>query len=231
MKKISCIIPAYNEEKGIGGVLAIVAPLVGKELFEVIVIDDGSRDKTKEIVKTFPQIKLIEHEINKGKSRSVADGIRRSEGDYIFMLDADLKFLNEKNVVDLISPIENEVAQVCLGFIKNSWPLFPFKQIDYLCGVRMLPKDNLMKKIDKMELLKSYGLEIFINRMIIRDKLSLKIVHWPNVENVFSQQKVGWQEGMKNVIKIWSNVIGESYFFGMYYQNIKMLKLIVKESK
>ena len=130
MKKISCIIPAYNEENGIENVLNVAAPLIGKYLSEVIVVDDGSSDNTKQIVKKFPTVHFIEHEINKGKSRSVADGIKASKGDYILLLDADLKFLNEKNIIDLIDPIENEVSSVSISYRKNSWPLFPFKKID-----------------------------------------------------------------------------------------------------
>ncbi|MBU0611947.1 glycosyltransferase family 2 protein, partial [Patescibacteria group bacterium] len=169
MKKISCIIPAYNEEKGIGNVLSVVVPLVGKYLYEVIVVDDGSSDNTKQIVKKFTQTKLIEHTTNEGKSKSVADGIKIAGGDYIFMLDADLKFLNEKNIIDLIDPIEKNIAQVSMDYRKNSWPLFPFKGIDYLSGERIMPKYYLSEKINKMSLLPSYGLEVFLNRIIIKN--------------------------------------------------------------
>lgn len=229
MKKISCIIPAYNEEARIEGVLSVIQPLIGKHIYEVIVVDDGSYDDTKQVVKNFPQINLIIHEVNKGKNRTVADGIRASKGDYIFLLDADLKSLREQNIIDLVNPIEKDLAKVTISFRKNGWPLFPFKKIDYLSGERILPKFYLMEKINEMESLPSYSLEVFINRIIIKNKLSLKIVHWPEVENVFNQDKMGWKKGVKFIVtKIWWRVICETYFFGMYYQNIKMAKLLVK---
>ena len=56
MKKISCIIPAHNEEEGIGNVLSVVTPLLGKYLHEIIVVDDGSKDDTNNIVKKFHSI-------------------------------------------------------------------------------------------------------------------------------------------------------------------------------
>ena len=223
MKKISCIIPAYNEEKEIGKILSVVIPLIGQHLHEVIVVDDGSKDNTKKIAKEFSQINFIEHTENKGKSATVADGIKASTGDYIFLLDADLQSLDAQNIIDLINPIENDVSSVSISFRKNSWPLFPFKTIDYLSGERILPKTFLMEKIEKMSMLPSYGLEVFINRIIIKNKLTIKIVQWPNVENNLKQNS------LKKVIKIWWNILCTISIFEMYSQNIKMLKLIKRD--
>lgn len=228
MKKISCIIPAYNEEKGIGLTIESVIPLIGKELLEVIVIDDASKDKTKEIIKNFPSVRLIEHETNKGKSRSVVDGIKASQGDYVLLLDADLKFLDTKNILDLIEPVENDKAEVSISYIKNAWPLFPFKTIDYLSGQRVISKQTLMPTIEDMAKLNSYGLEVFINRIIINKHMSISIVQWPNVENDFNQYKHGWFEGIKIIFKVWMNVISTVGVIEMYTQNIKMLRLLVK---
>lgn len=228
MKKISCIIPAYNEEKGIINVLPIVIPLLGKYLYEIIVVDDGSKDNTKKIVESFPKVKLIVHGTNKGKSRAVSDGIKASKGDYIFLLDADLKFLNKSNIIDLITPIENNTADVSISYRKNSWPLFPFKRIDYLSGERIIPKSYLFEKINQMSLLPSYGLEVFINKIIIKKKLAISVVQWPNVENNFSQNKRGWLKGISTIIKVWWNILCTISIFEMFNQNIKLSNLIVK---
>ena len=85
-----------------------------------------------------------------------------------------------------------------------------------------------MQKIDKMELLPSYGLEVFINRIIINNKLRIKVVHWENVENDFSQNKRGWWKGMRITLGVWWNVLCTVSIFEMYLQNIKMEKLLVK---
>jgi hypothetical protein len=142
------------------------------------------------------------------------------------LLDADLKFLSEKDIIDLIDPVENNTSQVSISYRKNSWPLFPFKKVDYLSGERILPKSYLMEKIEQMSLLPSYGLEVFINRIIIKNKLSLKVVHWVNVENNFSQDKRGWFEGIITIIRVWFNVLCTVSIFEMYYQNIKLEKLM-----
>lgn len=227
MKKISCIIPAYNEAKSITQVLAVVAPLVGEYLHEVIVVDDASLDETKKIVQGFSSVRLVEHFVNEGKSKSVADGIGVAEGDHIFLLDADLLFLNTQNVLDLIQPIEEGIADVTMSYRKNAWPLFPFKKIDYLTGERILPKEQITPSLHQMSQLSSYGLEVFLNRIIIREHLRIAIVQWSNVENDLSQQKRGWWKGVRAIVKIWSDVLSTISIFEMYSQNIRMQKQLI----
>lgn len=226
MKKISCIIPAYNEEKNIKNVLSVVVPLIGKALCEVIVVNDSSKDNTKGILGNFSKIRIIENSSNQGKSRSVANGIEASIGEYILMLDADLKFLNKKNIVDLIKPIRNNTSKMSIAFIKNSWPLFPFKKIDYLCGQRILPKNLLMENICEIKSLPNYGLEVFINKIVIEKSLDIEVVNWSNVEGELDKAKSGWWKGVKKIVKVWSNVISTISIFEMYWQNMRMIQLL-----
>ena len=229
MKRISCIIPAYNEEEDIGDVLSVIVPLIGIHFHEVIVVDDGSRDRTKEIVQKFPGVVFLQNEVNLGKSKTIAKGIRAAAGDYVFFIDADLRFLNEKNIADVLEPINKDLSDVSITFLKNSWPLFPFKKIDYLSGARALLRSHLMAEIEAMEKLQSYGLEVFINRIIIKRKLSITVVHWSNVESNFSHKKRGFLKGTRAMIKVWSDVSSTISLFEMYRQNIQMLRLLNKE--
>jgi glycosyltransferase involved in cell wall biosynthesis len=228
--KISCIIPAYNEEKGINKVLSTIVPLIGKVIHEVIVIDDGSQDRTREIIKKFTTVNLIEKNVNEGKSAAVADGINISKGDYFFLMDADLQDLNEKNIRDLISPIENGVSDVAISYRKNAWPLpfSPFKEIDCLSGERILPKTIVITSLKEMEQLPSFGLEIFLNKKIILNHMRISIVQWPNVENVFPQNKRGWFRGIEQMLKMWLDMLSTASIIEMYSQNIKMKKLLVQ---
>ena len=78
---ISVVIPTYNEEKDIGLCLSSLKEQSYKNL-EVIVVDDGSTDKTREIVKKFKKIKLIEGE-HKGPGFSRNIGARHAKGDIL----------------------------------------------------------------------------------------------------------------------------------------------------
>jgi len=84
----SVIIPAYNEETAIGDLLNRMTELGITEKYEVIVIDDGSTDRTCEIVSRFP-VRLIRHETNKGYGASLKTGIRHASGQKVMTLDSD----------------------------------------------------------------------------------------------------------------------------------------------
>jgi len=95
MKRLSIVIPAYNEERFIGTLLdrirAVDLSPLGFEK-EIIVVDDCSKDDTVEIVKRFPDVVLCRHERNGGKGRAVRTGIELATGDYLMIQDADLEY-------------------------------------------------------------------------------------------------------------------------------------------
>lgn len=89
MSKISVVIPAYNEESSIKNLLKEIDRIVSNKAWEVIVVDDGSSDKTSEIVQQYKFVKLVRHPYNKGYGASLKTGINNSIGEKIILLDAD----------------------------------------------------------------------------------------------------------------------------------------------
>ncbi len=92
---LSVVVPAYNEEDCIGGTLGKIREFLGGKPFdfEIIVVDDGSCDRTAEIVENLGkqecEIKLIKNDKNMGKGFSVRKGVMSAEGDYVLFMDAD----------------------------------------------------------------------------------------------------------------------------------------------
>ncbi len=88
---LSVVIPSYNEgnslEKTIESILGTLSPLDIK--FEIVVVDDGSTDNTKQIVQKFSQCVLVSHPINLGYGRSIKDGINAATYETILITDAD----------------------------------------------------------------------------------------------------------------------------------------------
>jgi len=99
MTTLSIVIPAYNEEKGIAEIVHRVLAVQGDlakahvELSELLVVDDGSRDRTAEITQEIsaedPCVKLVRHAKNKGYGAALKTGFSRAQGDLIGFLDAD----------------------------------------------------------------------------------------------------------------------------------------------
>ncbi len=126
--KLSIIIPTYNEEKTISELLTIVknVDLKAKKVEkEILVINDGSKDNTSSIVKKFKDVRLIEHDKNKGKGAAIRTGIKEATGDIIIIQDADLEY-DPNEYLKLIQPIIDGKTKVVYGsrFLNKKFKLF-----------------------------------------------------------------------------------------------------------
>ena len=121
--KLSIIIPVFNEEKTISKiidrVIAVKIPGIEKE---IIVVDDGSSDKTS---KNIPKdkVKFIQHEKNMGKGAAVKTGIENATGEYIIIQDADLEY-DPRQIPGLLGPILEKRAEVVYGTRLKRLPHF-----------------------------------------------------------------------------------------------------------
>ena len=117
MTKVSIIIPAYNEAATIIELLQKVSSqtVQGFEL-ETIVVDDGSRDQTVELLRKHPDLYtiLVERNTNGGKGAAVIDGLNKATGEYILFQDADLEY-DPGDYAGLLAPISRFDADVVMG--------------------------------------------------------------------------------------------------------------------
>lgn len=115
--RVSVIIPAYNEQATILQLLGEVrAQAVEDVSFEIIVIDDGSKDQTRALLRANPALYdiLIEQPRNQGKGAAVLAGLKQASGDYILFQDADLEY-SPSHYSDLIYPIRKFDADIVMG--------------------------------------------------------------------------------------------------------------------
>ena len=96
MTTLTVVIPAYNEERGIAEIIqrtlgaSMDLPSAGVDGgMELLIVDDGSKDRTAEIAAGFSSVRLIQHEKNRGYGAALKTGFSRAMGDLIGFLDAD----------------------------------------------------------------------------------------------------------------------------------------------
>ncbi|MBR5996602.1 MAG: glycosyltransferase family 2 protein [Bacilli bacterium] len=90
--KLSIVVPCYNESKDIAKNSETIRNYLDtiKQDYELILVNDGSKDNTKEIIESIPGVKALSYEPNRGKGGAVKYGIENATGDYVLFMDADL---------------------------------------------------------------------------------------------------------------------------------------------
>ena len=199
---ISIVIPAYNEKKCIGNTLEkIESYFKRKNLnFEIIVVDDGSKDNTEKVVRKFmkiyPEIRLIKHSKNKGKGGAVKTGVLASKGDLILFSDADLstpieEFEKLKKAIDQgydiaigsrgVKGAKVEVKQnlirrligIAGSYLIRSIVTNKFK--DTQCGFKMFKKDCGKKLFENLKI-NGFAFDIEILYKAIKKNYNVKEV-------------------------------------------------------
>ncbi len=160
---ISVLIPAYNEAESLPELLQKIDHVIGKMKmeYEVVVVDDGSRDGTLEVLKNlkarYPTLRVISFRKNYGKSAALSEGFRAVKGDYIITMDADLQDDPEeipalidkmiKEDLDLVSgwkkkrhdPISKTIPSKFFNFVTSR--LTGIQLHDFNCGLKAYRRD------------------------------------------------------------------------------------------
>ncbi|MFH1172022.1 MAG: glycosyltransferase family 2 protein, partial [Nanoarchaeota archaeon] len=108
MTMISVVIPAYNEEQAIEEVMNRLKKTMDstKQKYEIIVVNDGSKDKTAEILENISFVHKLNHPHNKGYGAALKTGIKNAKGDWIMITDADGTY-PESAIPDLLPHLEH----------------------------------------------------------------------------------------------------------------------------
>ncbi len=166
MIKLSIVIPVYNEYRAIDSVCTNIKQILHniKAKYEIIIVDDGSNNKTKEILKSLKSnkgIKIIEHPYNIGYGAALKTGINSAQYETILMLDGDgtypiesipklLQYADKYHIVTgarvgkgVKIPLLRKPAKWILNKLANF--MVGKRLPDINCGMRIIKKSNVMK--------------------------------------------------------------------------------------
>lgn len=224
MKKLSIIIPVYNEEKT---VQTILKRLSGVELIdsiekEIILVDDGSKDKTSQLVQAYinshPEmnIKFLKHAENRGKGAAIRTALKQASGDYIVIQDADLEYdPDELNV--LLKPMHKGEADVVYGsrFV-GSRPHRVLLFWHYIGNKFLTSLSNLFNNLNLTDMEACYkmfrtdiikGLKLKENRFGFEPEITARVAKIPNIRiyevgisyygRIYKEgKKINWKDGL-----------------------------------
>ncbi len=210
--RISVIIPAYNEEERIGAVLEIVKATSSVD--EVIVVDDGSSDKTVEVASIYG-VKTISRAINGGKGAALQTGIEATNADTLIFLDADLVGLAPHHILQLVNPLfeEPDLGMTIGRFVKGrlsvdlAQRLFPI-----LNGQRALKREflNILPDLSSF----GFGVEVFLTMYAKQVGVRTKEVVLYGVSQALKEEKDHYLAGIfqrykmyKEGLIVWKNFV------------------------
>jgi glycosyltransferase involved in cell wall biosynthesis len=163
-KKISIIIPVYNEEKTISSIIEKIKNIISdlKYDFEIITINDCSKDKSGSLLDNIEGIRTIHHTRNKGYGASLKKGISEAKGDWILITDADgtypiedipklIKFIDKYDMV--VGARTGEIVKI--PFLRRPAKWFLNKFAGYLANYK-IPDLNSGLRIFKKEIALKY---------------------------------------------------------------------------
>ncbi|MDD5430721.1 MAG: glycosyltransferase family 2 protein [Candidatus Pacebacteria bacterium] len=218
MHKLSIIIPSYNEkatiEELIKRVKAVNLDNIEKE---IIVIDDGSKDGTRDIIKSIPGIKYVFHEKNLGKGGAVKTGFHKATGDIVIIQDADLEY-DPEDYKKVLKPILIGQADVVYGsrFLTGEpkrvlffWHLMGNKFLSFisnlLTGLTLTDMETCYKVFTK-EVVDSFKDKLVSQRFGIEPELTARMAKgkWRIYEVGIAYYGRSYEEGKK--IGFWDGV-------------------------
>lgn len=141
--KISIVVPAYNEEITIGDCIKSLLSIDYPD-YEIIVVDDGSTDRTLEEARKFEGLGVkVVHQANQGKANALNNGIRLSEGEIVITVDADTK-LHPESLTKIASRFAgNQHLGAVAGNVKvaqNTGILNALQATEYTTGINLIRK-------------------------------------------------------------------------------------------
>lgn len=192
-------------------------------------MDDGSSDNTSDIVQLFPSVTLISNEANVGKSAAMAVGISAAKCDLLMLLDADLKGLASKHIDQLAQPVLRGHADMSISLRRNSLLFFRLIGLDFVSGERVIRREIVFEALAQIRTLPRFGIEVFMNDLIVARKLSIWIADWADVTQSRKTEKLGFLKGVAAELRMLLDLAHVRYPWTLVSQTLKLMRLRITQ--
>ncbi len=197
--KMSAIVCAYNEEKTIEGVVESL--LTCSLLDEVVVVNDGSTDQTKQVLSKFigeDKFHCIHLEKNRGKGYAMTEGVGLAQGELILFVDADLLNLSANHLALLAAPLLNGEARMVMGIPIRGETISRAEILDPchpLTGQRALWKEDFLPVMNVIRY-SGYGVETILNLHFQEQTKPVKKVFLPFLTHLIKVEKTNLKQAV-----------------------------------
>jgi len=208
MAKVAAIVPALNEEGNIANVLKVL--LASKYLNEVILVDDGSSDRTAEIGRSLgAKVLSLPKKGGSGKSNAMRKGVESTDAEVIAFFDADLINFKEEHIESVVKPVLENKAEMCIGVrVRYGGISELFVKIDPLLaigGERAMKRYVFLAIPEKF--MQGFMVETTLNYFCKINKLKIAYTRLKGLEIIIKEKKWGFWKGFKNRIKMIKQLI------------------------
>lgn len=202
--QVSAIVPAYNEEHTIGGVLDVL--LSHPHVDEVVVVSDGSVDRTAEVARSCGAT-VVELPCNMGKGAAYQAGVRACSADIVLFLDADLIGLTPEHVDALLGPVMGGDAEMAVGVFEKGRTATDLAQIvaPYLSGQRALRRHVFSGLGDLDEV--GFAVEVALTRYMKRHRMQIREIALKEMTHHMKEEKQGLTRGFAARMRMYWEIV------------------------
>lgn len=196
------LIPAYNEEATIAEVVSTVRPAG----YEVIVVDDGSSDRTAERAEA-AGARVVRLTANRGKGGAYAAGLEAVRTPYVVLLDADLTGIGPEHVHTLLEPVLRGEADMTVGVFRGGRWLSDFgnRITPQLSGQRALPTERLRELPGLAEA--RYDVELKLTRHAQNHGWRVRYLPLVGVGQRLKEEKRGLLAGLAHRLRMYAQIL------------------------
>jgi polyisoprenyl-phosphate glycosyltransferase len=204
LMKTAAVVPAFNEEITIGPVIEVLKQT--KSIGEIIVVSDGSTDRTARIARQ-KGVTVVDLKNNIGKGGAMKRGVDKTSSDIVVFLDADLVGLTRRHVEDLARPVITGGADMSIGLFDGGRVATDIAQVlmPFLSGQRAVSR-KILDELSDMDVAR-FGVEVALTRYVREKGYRVEQVPLAGLTHRMKEEKLGFGKGFLARLRMYWEIV------------------------